>query len=221
MRVEYIESYPSVNLFLSVLYAVGLYGAYLAGSLTLRTQSANLPRSRLPYATLWITLVIAITTTLQFYFPAILQLLERNYTRILGGDWWRIITPLFVQDGGVSGSIFNIVSLVLVGSVAERLWGSQRWLIIFFAGGILSEIVGFAWQPIGAGNSVANFSLAASIAVLCIALNGSRGIRVTAILALGVGLILLLINDIHGAAMLLGALIALILVRLDGYRFNR
>jgi hypothetical protein len=113
------------------------------------------------------------------------------------------------------------VSLVLVGSVTERLWGSQRWLIIFFAGGILSEIIGFAWQPIGAGNSVANFSLAASIAVLCLAFHGSRGIRVMAILALGAGMILLLIKDIHGAAMLLGVLIALILIWLDGHRFNR
>lgn len=221
MRVEYIESHPSVNLFLSVLYAVGIYSAYLAGSLTLRTQSANVPKNRLPYATLWITLAVAIPTILQFYFPAILQMLERDHTQFLAGDWWRIITPLFVQDGGVSGSIFNIVSLVLVGSVAEKLWGSQRWLIIFFAGGILSEIVGFAWQPIGAGNSVANFSLAASIAVLCLALTGPRAIRVMAILALGVGLILLLINDIHGPAMLLGVLIALIFVRLDGHRFTR
>ena len=216
-----------MNLFLSALYLVGLYSAYLAGSLYLITQPANLAINpdqagrRIPYATFLLTLAIAIPTLLQFFFPAILQIFERDYARFLAGDWWRILTPLFVQDGGVSGSIFNVVSLVLVGSVAERFWGSQRWLIIFFAGGILSEIIGFAWQPIGAGNSVANFSLAASIAVLCLAFHGSGGIRVMAILALGAGMILLLIKDIHGAAMLLGVLIALILIWLDGHRFNR
>lgn len=216
-----------MNLFLSALYLVGLYSAYLAGSLYLRTQPADLTINpdqtarRIPYATFLLTLAIGIPTLLQFFFPAILQNFERDYARFLAGDWWRILTPLFVQDGGVSGSVFNVVSLVLVGSVAERLWGSPRWLIIFFAGSILSEIIGFAWQPIGAGNSVANFSLAASIGVLCLAFHGSRGIRVMAILALGAGMILLLIKDIHGAAMLLGVLIALILIWLDGHRFNR
>jgi membrane associated rhomboid family serine protease len=210
-----------VNLFLAGLYIIGLYSAYLAGSLYLGMQAANQTRRQVPYATLALTIAIAIPTTLQFFFPSVLQEFERDYIKFLAGDWWRIITPLFVQDGGVSGSIFNLVSLVLVGSVAERLWGSQRWLIIFFAGGILSQIVGFAWQPIGAGNSVANFCLAASIAVLCLAFNGSRAVKLTAILALLTAVILLFLKDIHGPAMLLGILIALILIRLDGDRFQR
>ena len=209
-----------MNLFLSVLYVAGLYGAYLAGSLFLRTQSTNPTRRQLPYATLLLTLTIAIPTILQFFFPALLQMFERNYERFLAGDWWRIITPLFVQDGGLSGSIFNLVSLVLVGSVAERLWDSQRWLVIFFAGGILSQIVGFAWQPVGAGNSIANFSLAASIAVFCLVRNTPRVGQGTAILSLGAGVILLFLKDIHGPAMMIGAVIALILSRLDRPRLK-
>ena len=123
-------------------------------------------------------------------------------------------TPL-CAGWGVSGSIFNLVSLLLVGTIAEKLWGSQRWFIIFFIGGILSQLFGFAWQPIGAGNSVANFSLAASIAVPCLTFNASRAIRITAILALGIGVILLFLKDIHGPAMMIGAVIALIMVSLD------
>lgn len=210
-----------MNLFLSVLYTVGLYGAYLAGSLYLRTQSNRQTERQVPYATLLLTLAIAIPTTLQFFFPSLLQMFERDYTRFLAGDWWRILTPLFVQDGGLGGSIFNLVSFVLVGTVAEKIWGGQRWLLIFFAGGILSELIAFAWQPIGAGNSVANFSLAASMAVMCLALSTSRGVKVMAILALGAGMILLFLRDIHGAAMLLGALIALSLTRMDALRFQR
>ena len=210
-----------MNLFLSVLYTVGLYGAYLAGSLYLRTQSNNQTERWVPYSTLLLTLAIAVPTTLQFFFPSLLQMFERDYTRFLAGDWWRVLTPLFVQDGGLSGSIFNLVSFVLVGTVAEKIWGSQRWLLIFFAGGILSELIAFAWQPIGAGNSVANFSLAASMAVMCLALPVSRVVKVMAILALGAGMILLFLRDIHGAAMLPGMLIALCLIRLDAHRFQR
>jgi len=209
-----------VNLFLSVLYTVGLYGAYLAGSLFLRAQSNPQTERQVPFATLVLLLAISIPTALQFFFPSLLQMFERDYTRFLAGDWWRVITPLFVQDGGISGSIFNLVTLLLIGTVAEKMWGSQRWPILFFAGGILSEIIAFVWQPVGAGNSVANFSLAASIAVLSLTLPTSRVVKVMAILALGAGMILLLLRDVHGPAMLFGALIALILIRLDGDRFQ-
>jgi membrane associated rhomboid family serine protease len=110
-----------MNLFLSGLYFAGLYSAYLAGSLSLRTQSKNQTERRIPYATLLLTSAIAIPTTLQFFFPAILQMFERDYERFLAGDWWRLITALFVQDGGVSGSVFNLVSLLLAGTIAEKL----------------------------------------------------------------------------------------------------
>jgi membrane associated rhomboid family serine protease len=160
-------------------------------------------------------LAVAVPTTLQFFFPSVLTLFERDYMRFLAGDWWRLITPLFVQDGGISGSIFNLVSLLLVGSAAEQLWGSRRWLLIWFIGGVLSEIIAFAWQPVGAGNSVANFSLAASVAVLCLTRNSLRPARVAALLALGAGVSLLLLNDIHGAAAMLGAVIAIVLIWFD------
>jgi membrane associated rhomboid family serine protease len=127
-----------MNLFLSVIYVIGLYGAYLAGSFHLREQADPERKRSVPYSTLLLTMAIAIPTTLQFFFPILLQLLERNYERFLAGDWWRLVTSLFVQDGGVSGSIFNLVSLLFVGIIAERLWGSRRCLIIFLPGGILS-----------------------------------------------------------------------------------
>jgi|KBSSwiStaDraftv2_1062776.scaffolds.fasta_scaffold35989_4 membrane associated rhomboid family serine protease len=208
-----------MNLFLSVTYAIGLYGAYLAGTFHRREQPNSQSQRSVPYGTLLLTLAIAIPTTLQFFFPSLLPLFERNYERFLAGDWWRLVTSLFVQDGGIAGSIFNLVSLILVGVVAERLWGSRRWLVIFFTGGLLSQLIAFAWQPIGAGNSVANFSLAGSVAVFCLTLlDAPRIVKVAATLALAAGLILLLLTDIHGAAMLFGASIAWLLRRLDRHR---
>jgi membrane associated rhomboid family serine protease len=204
-----------MSLLLSFLYIVGIYGAYLAGSFYLRTQSDGQAPRKIPYATIALMVAIAIPTTLQFFFPEILQLFERNYERFLAGDWWRIVTSLFVQDGGMSGSIFNLVSLLLIGTVAETFWGSRKWLIIFFTGGILSQLAGFVWQPIGAGNSVANFSLAASVATLCLFLRSSRPVKISAACAVGAGVILLLLRDIHGFAVLLGVSIALFLIRLD------
>src|SRR6266536_2885378 len=147
------------------LYVLGLYSAYPAGSFYLRIQSTAF---RLPRATLALLPVVGLPTTLQFFFPALLPLLQRNYSRFLQGEWWRLITSLFAQDGGVGGTIFNLVSLLLVGAVAEQFWYSRQILLLFFLGGILAQFIAFAWQPAGAGNSVANFNLAASIAVACL-----------------------------------------------------
>jgi len=64
-----------MNLFVSCLYIVGLYGAYLAGSMQLRARSAEHTREpshaarQLPRATLLMLLAVAVPTTLQFFFP--------------------------------------------------------------------------------------------------------------------------------------------------------
>jgi len=120
--------------FAGILFIVCLLSAYLAGFLRLRMQKATMPY---PRVTMMVTLLIAIPTTLQFFFPSILQTLQRDAAQFVAGNGWRVITPLFVQDGGVGGSVFNLVSLLFVGNVAEQLWSTRRWLIIFFAGGIL------------------------------------------------------------------------------------
>jgi rhomboid protease GluP len=145
-----------------------------------------------------------------------LRALERNAALIASGEVWRLVTALVVQRGGFAGSIFNLVSLALIGSVAEHLWGTRRWVVIVVVGGILSEVVALAWQPIGAGNSVANFSLAGAVCVRCLTRRPSRTALGTACLALGSCAGLLLRRDIHGAAALIGAMTGLALITPDG-----
>ena len=132
--------------------------------------------------------------------------------------WWRLATALFAQNGGIAGTVFNLVSLLLVGAVAERAWGGRRWLLIFFGGGILSEVVATRWQPIGAGNSVANFSLAATVAVLCVVRRPTSAVVLAAAVSLAGGAALLLMRDIHGAATGFGAILGMVLIKFDQRR---
>ena len=211
-----------MNDYRPLLFVTVLYGACVAGVLRIRaeagasTRAAKLPMTqRLPWATLILTVAIAIPTALQFAFPSLLTLFRRDAGAIRSGDWWRVITPLFVQDGGVSGSIFNLVSLIVVGTVAERLWGSARWLIVFFVGGITSEVLSLPWQPVGAGNSLANFSLAGSIGFLCLINGRGPRERSAAYLSLGAGLWLLILLDHHGVAVAVGCLIAVVFILVE------
>ncbi len=163
----------------------------------------------MPLTTILLALAIAVSSTLQFFFPSMLSALQRDYAQILRGEWWRIVTALFVQDGGVSGAVFNVLSLLLIGRMAEQLWGGKRMIIVFFAGAIIGELAGFAWQPIGAGNSVGNFSLAAGIAAISLMRQHNKIAIIGALAALRADAALIVLHDIHGAAALAGALTTL------------
>jgi membrane associated rhomboid family serine protease len=206
-----------VKYLLSGLYAFGIYGAFMAGSIHLRTRSVqpgSPPRMvsiQFPRATILLLVAVGIPSILQFFHPAILVLFQRDYLRFLHGEWWRLITPLFVQDGGMAGTSFNMIGLLLAGILAEQFWGSLPVLLIFFSGGIVGEIAGFAWQPIGAGNSVANFALAGSILVAVLLRRPDKRVLIIALAVLSTYVLLLPLHDIHGVAAAAGVFLALML----------
>jgi membrane associated rhomboid family serine protease len=201
---------------LPILYVLGLACAYMCGAVVLRTAAApasgSPPAPRFPIATVLLLLAVGLPSALQFVFPALLPALQRDGARIAQGEWWRLITALGVQDGGLGGAVFNLVSLLLIGLVAERLLGAGRVALLFFLGGIVAEVVALAWQPLGAGNSVGNFSLAAGMAVFCLRRRPApRAARIAALLAFAAYIMLAGLRDIHGAAALAGAVLALVL----------
>lgn len=137
---------------------------------------------------------------MQFAFPGILTTLERNRGQLLDGQVWRLVSPLFVQDGGVAGTIFNLITLVLLGGLAVILLGWRHWLFLYFGTGIASEVVAYTLIQQGeAGNSIANFGVAAGLVVVAM-----RPPQMPCAAAGGIGLLagltLLAVGNLHGAA---------------------
>ena len=160
-----------------------------------------------PWATTVAVLIVGLPTLAQFTVaPSLLQNLERNWILISHGQVWRLLTSLVVQDGGVAGAIFNLVALATIGFAAEKLWGGKRWTAIALSGALGAELWGKIVQPIGAGNSVAVFSLAASIAIIAV-LRGAGVQRLLGLISLVGAAVLLIICDIHGAAATIGAVL--------------
>jgi rhomboid protease GluP len=151
---------------LAALYAVVLTTAFAAS----RVRPLSTPLvARWPWATTIAMMIVGIPTLVQFTVaPSLLEDLERNWTLIARGQVWRLFTSLVVQDGGAAGAIFNLVALAMIGFAAEQVWGPIRWAVIALTGALGGELWGKIVQPIGAGNSVAVFSLAASIAVVAV-----------------------------------------------------
>ena len=189
---------------LSALYAIVLTTAFAASRVR---PLATPPRSRWPWATTVAVIIVGIPTLAQFTVaPWLLNSLERNWTLIARGQVWRLLTSLVVQDGGVAGAIFNLVALAIIGFAAEQVWGPWRWTVIALSGALAGELWGKIVQPIGAGNSVAVFSLAASLAVVAM-LRGAGLQRLLGVISLAGAALLLIIGDIHGGAATVGAVL--------------
>ena len=83
----------------------------------------------------------------------------RHHTINLG-QYWRLITPVFLHIG-LTHLVFNSVSLIVFGSRAERYFGHARFLTIYILAGIAGNIAQIITSPlaVGAGASGAIFGL--------------------------------------------------------------
>ena len=215
------------------------------------TGPAVAPRT-FPLLTVSVAGVTTVVSVAGLLVEPVLLALRRDPTALAAGQFWRLITALLVQDGGVPGTVLNLLGLVMVGIAAERQLGRGWWSLAYLGGGLSGELVGWAgWQPIGAGNSVGVCGLAGALAIalfrtsdppgrlaavasatwavtltagtltamaptLAAVATGAAVVRgsglarvLPAVLVAGAGALLLVQQDIHGAALVAGLLVGM------------
>ncbi len=67
-----------------------------------------------------------------------------RYTR--GGQWWRLVSSMFLH-GSVWHLGFNMLALWQVGRLAERIFGSTRFVALYFIAGIAGSLASVLWNP--------------------------------------------------------------------------
>jgi rhomboid protease GluP len=101
--------------------------------------------------------------------PVVMIHLGTNYTPLtLGGQWWRLLTSMFLHFG-LLHIAFNMFALYVNGMAVERIFGGVRYLVIYLVAGICGSLASLLWHPLvnGAGASGAIFGvLGALIAFL-------------------------------------------------------
>jgi rhomboid protease GluP len=85
--------------------------------------------------------------------------LERTPAIVRSNEWWRLITPIFINRVDAAEIGINLVNLAPLGALAERLLGPKTWLLVYLIAGLVGEAAGLAWKPVGAGSSVAFLGL--------------------------------------------------------------
>lgn len=83
------------------------------------------------------------------YNPAIIE----------DGEWWRIVSSMFLHIGFIH-LFMNMLAVYFLGAAVERIYGNVRFIIIYFLAGIGGGLASFAFTTtISAGASGALFGL--------------------------------------------------------------
>lgn len=83
----------------------------------------------------------------------------------LGGEWWRLLTSMFLHYG-IIHLAFNMWVLWDVGKLVERLVGNVGFLLMYLFSGVMGSLASLAWHPVavGAGASGAVFGVIGALA---------------------------------------------------------
>jgi membrane associated rhomboid family serine protease len=84
-----------------------------------------------------------------------------NFTPLtISGQWWRLLTSVFLHFGSLHIAV-NMYALYVNGQLAERIYGSVRYLFIYLVAGLTASLVSVLWHPLvnAAGASGAIFGV--------------------------------------------------------------
>jgi rhomboid protease GluP len=174
----------------------------------------------------WVTAVVLATMLvmvgLQYTVHDFADQLMRQPGALSDGQWWRVVTALFIQSSGPEQIVVNVSALAVAGPIAERVFGPGRWLLVFFGSGVVANILSEeGWGRHGGGCSVAICGLLGALAVTCLLRVGGSGpdlgedprrLWLTACAIPAAGVFLCAIGNNHGAGLLTGCVLGLLAV---------
>ncbi|GAB6746496.1 rhomboid family intramembrane serine protease [Streptococcus uberis] len=98
-----------------------------------------------------------------FQFGAMFGLVVKS----MPSQLWRLVTPIFIHIGW-EHFLINSLTLYFVGQLAESIWGSRFFLLLYVLSGIMGNVMTLFFTPhvVAAGASTSLFGLFAAIVVV-------------------------------------------------------
>ena len=121
----------------------------------------------IPNLMLYIVIATAGVFIVEMFVPTVPLSIYLFFSRdlVLGGQWWRVLTWIFIPSTDrIVGIIFSLYLSWFIGSNLENAWGSFKFNLYYFVGMIATVIGGFIAGT--TGNLYLNASLFFAFAVL-------------------------------------------------------
>ncbi len=123
------------------------------------------PRPIVTYVLVGVTLLVFIVqlfTEMPNGLNLPLLFLGKINNLILGGEIWRLITPILVHGSPIHIA-FNMYALFVIGSRVEPVYGHARFLVLYLLAAFGGNVLSFVMSPnISVGASTAIFGLLAA-----------------------------------------------------------
>ncbi|MFA4645809.1 rhomboid family intramembrane serine protease [Pyrococcus kukulkanii] len=104
-----------------------------------------------------ITIVFAYEVVIGFN-KAILQLAQINLLVLYRGEWWRLITAIFIHMGFIHFAL-NAFWLFYLGIDLEGVIGTKRFLIVFFISALVGNVLSLFTLPLDVASGGASGGL--------------------------------------------------------------
>jgi hypothetical protein len=127
-------------------------------------------RRRIPWAAAGLTAVALCAVVTQLCWSGAMAAFDSDPSK---SGWWRVVTSVFMQNGGPLGAAWNIATLATIAALAEWFWGAPLMMALFAAGILLPQHIDSLFGASDrastdprnfAGSSGATYFLAATLA---------------------------------------------------------
>ncbi|HLR54620.1 MAG TPA: rhomboid family intramembrane serine protease [Pseudogracilibacillus sp.] len=146
--------------------AIKMYKQHFLSSLKQKTKEAqntlSFGKPRMVYLFMLINLFIFLSLEFVGDSTSVSSLMEFGaiYPPLVQeGEWWRLITAMFLHIGWVHLFV-NMIALYYLGTVAEKIFGSVRFSMVYILSGLGGAVTSFVFtNAVSAGASGALFGL--------------------------------------------------------------
>jgi len=112
-------------------------------------------------------------------YQTLLLMGAKTNNLVQAGQWWRLITPIFLHIG-IFHIFMNGFTLLYVGQILEPMVGHWRFFVIYMLSGIMGNLASFAFganNVISAGASTSLFGMFAAFLALGLIYRENRFLR--------------------------------------------
>ncbi|GAA4544516.1 hypothetical protein [Amycolatopsis samaneae] len=160
----------------------------------------TITRRRLPWFAAGLTAVAVAGVVTQLCWSGAIDTFDADPAR---PGWWRVVTSVFMQNGGPVGTVYNLITLAVIAALAEWFWGGPLMLLLFageiFLPQVVDALLGVAERGTDprnfAGSSGATYFLGATLAAALLLRSRVAKEKLLALAAPVLGLALWFVQD--------------------------